>query len=78
MILYKLKDLECGLDPHKPDEAARLAVVRSLLELMLQIDHTTETVLDDSAEKVLSMLSFIKDAPLSEQQRQEIVRLLMG
>ena len=77
MILYKLKDLECDLDPHNPEEAERLEVVRGLLDLMLQIDHNSETLLDDSAEKLSSVLSFIQQTPLSDIQKQEIFRLML-
>ena len=77
MILYKLKELECGLDPHNPEDAERMEVVRGLLALMLQIDHDSETLLDDSAEKLSTVLSFIQQTPLSDIQKREIFQLMM-
>jgi|GEM_PF-5053133 len=77
MLLYKLKDLEVNLDRQEMDDTARLEAIRSLIELLLQIDHKSETMMDDSLEKVLSILSFIKNAPLTDLQREEIVRLML-
>ena len=76
MILVKLTSIELEVKSSIYKEQNKLVAIKTLQDLLAQIDFNAEIVPMENIEKLSRLLNSLKGRALNEEERELLVRLI--